>query len=146
MLLDLTSHIHHTWLTQRWRLWLCQVQLWNWIWFWTKVFLWDLRFTQWWLQTVHTVVWIVTPCSTKVPNVSKKNITSIFRINNKPRKNPTEASLTCHMLLFVFCFTYSSSLKVEALCSRARLGYVWNTWHYNPESHTLQGFSCTVFS
>jgi hypothetical protein len=80
---------------------------------------------------VTTVFWLQRRVVRRQSDVSKENITYIFRVEELIKQ---EANL----LLPVSCFACSSTLNMEAICSPETPGSLWITWRYNPENRNLQ--------
>jgi hypothetical protein len=60
--------------------------------------------------------------------------------SNKPSKSRRQAHLSLQPASVCFCLAYSSSWKMEAICSSETLGSIWTKWCYNPENHILQNW------
>jgi hypothetical protein len=53
-------------------------------------------------------------------------------------KSSYKPNSVCRLLLLVSCLAYSSTLKIEAICSSETLACLRTTRHYNPEDRTFQ--------
>jgi hypothetical protein len=52
-----------------------------------------LRFSQWGLQRVFIVLWVVTPCSSGEPDVSGEYIICIFRVKESNKEETSKQKL-----------------------------------------------------
>jgi hypothetical protein len=75
------------------------------------------------------------------PDVSEEHIASIFRVEAKQKS----ASSACRQPSLVSRFAYSSTLKMELICSFETLSFHRTIRRYNPDDHTLHRHRCENF-
>jgi hypothetical protein len=84
-----------------------------------------------------TIFWDITPYSPLSTDVSEVHIASIFMVENiSSARNQRECRWQA-------CWTYFSTLKMEAICSSEMSGDTQRTtWRYIPEDYTLHNHRC----